>query len=295
MAKPATKTASKPNVPATRPKGGAATEQMPDYMRGKAGQGTEGVTSSDVALPLIKLAQAISPELQTIDGLKSGDFFHTVTEEIIGPEFEFTMVYCDIRAILWRPRDSGGGILARSDDLRVWSPSNAVFDVVLDKIKKPVKWATGDSVAASGLLEFGSSNPDDPTSQPAGTRMYNLVVMLPGFPILSPSILTCQRSLIKPAKIFLGKLKMSRAPAWGQRFVCQSTDEQGQSGPYKGLRFLADGFVEDRETGTLYEEFYERFRAEGVKIREADLEQASHEATQTSGGAAEPPKDRPKY
>jgi len=294
MAKPAAQT--KPpesRSVATTPKGAIA--EVPEYMRGKAGQGTEGVGAADVALPLIKLAQAISPELDTIDGLKAGDFFHTVTEDILGPELTIVMVYCDIRAMLWRPRKSGGGLLARSEDLKTWNPSNAVFDVTLDN-KKIVKWATKGSVMESRLLEFGTSDPDDPQSQPAGTRMYNLAVMLPDYPQLSPSIVTNQRSQIRPVKNLLGKMKMSRAPSWGQRFKLQSVEDQGPSGPFFNVRYIADGFVTDPQEGTIYEEFYKKFLDDGVRIREEDLEQASSDVAAAAQGSGEKaPADRPGY
>ena len=302
MAKPAQKTAERAAPP--KPKSteltrtgdkGALAAPLPEHLKGFSGQGTEGIKSSDIALPLVKLAQALSPELDTIDGLKPGQFFHTITEEILGTELAIVMVYCDIRAILWRPRESGGGILARSEDLRMWSPSNAVFDVIL-KNKKAVKWATKDTVVNSRLLEFGTSDPDDPNSQPAGTRMYNLACMLPDYPHLSPSIITNQRSQIRPVKAVLGKIKMSQAPSWGQRFNLQSVEDSGPSGPFWNVRYIAAGFVENPQEAALYRSFYEKFAKEGVRIREEDLESA---AADTAGGDRgtdrEPPADRPGY
>lgn len=284
------------NVPATKAPAGAVAEQMPDFMKGAGGKGTEGVRSSDVALPLIKLTQAISLEDKArIQGLKDGDFFHTITDENLGNSLRGTMVYCDVRAILWRPRESGGGILARSEDLKTWSPPNAVFDVQL-KGGKQVKWATKGSVVESGLLEFGSADPTDPQSQPAGTRMYNLVFMLPDFEHLSPSIITCQRSAIGPAKKFLGKLKMSRAPSFGQRYKIQSVLDQGPSGPFFNYQFTADGFVTDETEYKFYEEFYEKFAAEGVRIKDEDLESsAATQGAAEGAGSGQAPSDRPKY
>lgn len=290
---------AKPAVPATQANR-AVVEQVPDYLKGKAGQGVENLSSGDVALPIIKIAQALSKEIVegSIEGLKIGDFFHSITEDVIGPEFNAVIVYTDIRAILWRPRDSGGGILARSEDMKTWNPSNAVFDVTLDKIKKAVQWRTRGSVVESGLLEFGSSNPDDPSSQPAGTRMYNMVVMLPEFPHLSPSILTCQRSAIGPAKKILGKFKMSQAPSWGIKIKVQTVDDKNNANQsFKNVRFVTDGFITDPAQGAEYEKWYKKFQSEGVKIDESGLESAAADAAASQGGGAgaETPSDRPNY
>jgi len=298
MAKPAARAPSrpepkKPSTAVTRTGQGGDLAVIPEHLRGTGGQGTESIRGSDVALPLIKLAQAISEELNAIDGLKPGDFFHTITEEILGPEIDLVIVYSDIRAMLWRPRESGGGILARTDDLVKWQPSNAVFDVQL-KNKKTVKWATKSNVVESRLLEFGTSDPDDPQSQPAGTRMYNMCCMLTDFPHLSPSIVTNQRSQIKAAKAVLGKLKMSRVAAWGQRFKLQSIEDQGPSGPFFNVRYVANGFVEDADEAALYREFYEKFLKDAPKIRDEDLENAAADVSGAEGTTGAP-ADRPKY
>lgn len=290
---------AKSSVPATQtPKASAVA--IPDHLKGKSGQGVESLSSGDVALPLIKIAQATSKEItqSLIEGLKIGDFYHTLTEDVLGQELRGTIIYCDVRAILWRPRDSGGGILARSEDLKTWNPSNAVFDVTLDKIKKQVQWKTKSSVVESGLLDFGSSNPDDPQSEPAGTRMYNMVVMLDDYPELSPSIITCQRSGIAPAKKILGKFKMSQAPAWGIKLKIQSVNDTNKNNQdFKNIRFITDGFVTDPEQAAIYEEWYKKFSADGVRIDERGLEEASADAASSQGGgaASEEVKDRPKY
>ncbi len=293
MAKPATQ------VPSTRPSWVVA-EQMPDFMKGKSGQGTEALSSGDVALPLIKLAQALSKEITegTIPDLKVGDFYHSLTEDILGQEFRAAILYCDIRAILFRPRDSGGGILARSDDLKTWSPSNATFDVTLDKSKKAVQWKTKGSVVESGLLEFGSSDPDQPSSQPAGNRMYNMVVWLPDYPDISPSLITCQRSAISPAKKILGKFKMSRAPSYGIWVKVQSVNDTNNANQsFKNYRFVTDGFVTEKETFDVLENWYKMFESEGVKIREDQLAEAASDINASEGAqtATAAPAGQPKY
>lgn len=253
---------------------GAGAPSVPDFMKGKAGLGVENVGAGDVAIPRIKLLQGISPEVLARDDLRAGYFYHTISEESLGRELRIVPVYTDIRAILWRPRHSGGGILARMNDGRHWEPANASFEVVLKKNKEDpgtsVKWYTKKTEAEAGLLSWGSSNPADPNSQPAATKMYNIVAMLPDHPELSPVVITLQRAAVKVAMNFTGKLKLSRAPSYGTVFVMSSLQESRNGDTFFNYKFTADGFVQNKEEFDLYEETYNRFKEQGLQIRDED-------------------------
>src|SRR5580692_7697886 len=93
---------------------------LPDFMKGQEGLGTENLGASDVAVPRIKLMQALSPELQEYNDLKAGNFWHTLAEQNFGSEVRISPIFVDKRFILWRPRKSGGGILARADNGVNW-------------------------------------------------------------------------------------------------------------------------------------------------------------------------------
>lgn len=208
------------NLPARREESVPATQdRLPAFMRGKAGQGVETIRPSDVEIPRIQLLQALSPQVE--EGFKQGDFFHSVAEESMGSEIQLTIVYVSLSYILWRPRKSGGGILARAQDGVHWIPANQDFQVELDS-KKKVTWRTANTVAQSGLAEWGSQDPTDASSPPAAPRMFNLVVMFPDHPEYSPAVITLQRSAEKVAKKLMGKLKISQAPAYGLRFKMTS-------------------------------------------------------------------------
>jgi hypothetical protein len=241
---------------------------LPAFMRGKAGQGVEQIRSADVEIPRIQLLQALSPQVQ--EGFRQGEFFHTVAEESIGNEVDLVIVYVSLSYILWKPRKSGGGILARAQDGIHWIPANQEFKVNLDD-GKAVTWRTADTVARSGLAEWGTMNPQDAASPPAATRMYNLVVMIPDHPELSPAVVTLQRSAVRVARKLMGKLKISQAPAYGLRFKMSSVkDHNNVNQEFWNYRFNADGLVEDQKMFAVYEAMYERFKAEGVRIRDEE-------------------------
>lgn len=246
---------------------------VPEWMKGKAGKGTENFETEDLEIPRIKLLHGISPEVQN-HSKKPGSFYHTVAEEELGDEVRIIPIYISKSAILFRPEhDNGGGILARaSADMKKWMPLNTKFDVKPEKgMKTTVVWDTKNSIAESGLLEWGSSNPNDQDSPPAAVKMQNMICWLPDHPELSPAVLTFQKSTMKTAKRFMAKLKISDAPIYGSVFTLSKTNETNKSNQsFFGLRLVGDGFVEDKELFDKLENLNEHFTKEGFQIKDEE-------------------------
>jgi len=257
------------NLPVEVPKSSAVI--VPDFMKDQAGQGTEDLSSADVEIPRIKLLQAISPELTEYEDVKQAEFFHTVAEVSVGDELTIVPLYIWQSYMLWNPRESGGGILARADDGVHWNPPNGEHTVKINKGTKTVTWKLAPTVAASRLDQWGSYDPDNANSQPAATRMYNIVAYLPDHPDLSPVVITLQRSGIKPARRFLGKLKITRAPSYGQRFVMSSTQDTNSNGDkFWNYKLTGAGFVTDQDEFESYKALYEQFKESGARIRDIE-------------------------
>lgn len=251
----------------------AVSGAVPDFMAKYAGQGTEKLGPADVEVPRVKLLQGTSPEVEEFESAKPGAFWHTMTQGSLGKEIMICPIYIDQRAILWRPRDDGGGILARADDGIHWSPANATFAVKIGKKphQKDVVWKTRPTVVGSGLLEWGSSDPDDAASQPAATKMYNMVCSFPDNPDVPPAVITLQRASIRVARKFLGQIKMARAPSFGMKFMMSSWVDNGAGGDkFQNYKFAPMGFVQDQDTFAQNQGLYEAFKAMGLKIN--DLE-----------------------
>jgi hypothetical protein len=264
-------------------------------MRADAGMGTESIGSDDISVPRIKLMQGTSPELETFDGLKTGDFWHTAAEFNLGPKFLAVPVYRDKRYILWRPQDSGGGILARADDGRHWVPPHASFEVTLNKIDggKKVTWDTAPTVEDSGLAQWGTLDPDNASSPPAATLMYNFVLIFPQHPELLPAVLTFQRSTIGVARKFQSTLKTRNRPIFGQVYEFSSvntTNREGKS--FKTLIPRANGLLADQSLYNQYKEMYDQFLKAAPQIR--DLEGLQQEESDEDVGGEDAGK-RPAY
>lgn len=266
--------------------------EVPEWMRQDAGKGTENIGAEDIEIPRLKLLQAISPEVEGFDGAKVGHYWHSIAEESLGDKVKVVIILVDQRYLLWKPRHEGGGILARADDGVHWNPPNTEFEVQPVKgVKTKVKWKTSRTVQESGLAEFGSSMPDDPNSQPAATKMYNLLVAFPERPDLGFGIVTLQRSAIKVARKLLGKMKITAAPSYGIVFEMSSVELEGAEGPYRNYAFKMDGFVQDPEMYKFLKEAHERFKKEGIQIK--DIEGAQDEGAASGGGNE--PEGAPSY
>jgi hypothetical protein len=264
---------------------------LPDYMQKYAGAGKENITKEDIETPRLKLIQALSPELQIYNEMRPGNFFHTASEAIIDQEFTAVMVYFDRQYILWRPREMGGGILARAADGIHWSPPEGEFEVILDKKDggNAVTWRLADTVTRSGLAEWGSMNPGStPQSPPAATLMYNYVLAFPDMPELMPAVFTFQRSGIKMGRRLNGKLKTSPAPIFGLKYKfipCEDTNRAGQK--FWNVNVVGNGMV-SRDEMERYAMLHNNFRVTGLQIK--DIETIGDDETATDdpgdGGAA---------
>jgi hypothetical protein len=221
--------------------------QLPAFLEADAGKnmGMEKLGQSDVAIPRIKLIQGLSPEKETFNDLREGDFFHLAAEKIIPQPFIITPIFIDKRYILWRPRGQGGGILARANDAVHWQPANQKFTVQLDKKMggHVVCWETKRTVEESGLDEWGTSNPNDSTSQPAASLMYNLLVAFPLNPEFSPAILTFSRTGIKYAQNLNMKLMSLNRPIFQSLVEISSNKDSGPEGDFYSISTKLSGLI----------------------------------------------------
>lgn len=283
------KTATVPARPANKPPV-VKSNALPDFMRGDVGRGTENMSPEDIDTPRLKLIQGLSSELEQYNKLRPGHFFHTAAEHIFTEPFRAVTLYYDRRFILWNPRDNGGGILARADDGIHWSPPNSEFEVKLNKVDggHKVVWKTAPTVVESGLADWGTMNPNDPSSPPAATRMLNFLLAFPDFPDLMPAVFTFQRSGIRVGRKFLAKIKTVRAPLYGMVWQIGSLDETNTNGQtYKGIQVSGAGLVQDKDQYELYKGINEQFSKTGLNIRDIETLQDEDPA----GEGAEEPED----
>jgi len=260
-------------------------------MRGDVDAGKENISKDDIEIPRLKLMQGLSPELQEFDGLKAGYFFHPAAEFIFDKPFRAVPVFMDKRYILWRPRDAGGGILARADDGIHWSPAQGKFTVQLDKKDggDTVTWSLARTVQESGLNVWGTLNPNDPNSPPAATEMYNYLLAFPDEPDLMPAVLSFQRSSIKIGRRFNTKLKTVRAPIFGTIWEFRAVEDSNNRGQsFFNIDVRSAGLISEDGLYQQYRSMYETFSARGLAIKDIEgLQSEDDAAGEAAGGPGE--------
>lgn len=102
--------------------------------------GFENVTAKDVAIPYLKILQALSPELRgvtKVPGAEEGMVMNTVTNQMMS---NFRVIPCAFRKsyVEWTPREAGGGLVREHDD-----------DSILSQTKKNER---GQDVLPNGNL-----------------------------------------------------------------------------------------------------------------------------------------------
>ena len=118
-------------------KGGLPAEMMQDLEQ-DAGRGIEDATTDDMIIPFIKLAQALSPEVnkreaEYIPGLEQGDFFNSATQEQWKGDEGLLLVPVTYQRkyLEWTPRAQGGGFQGEHDasimNHAIWDDQDFVY------------------------------------------------------------------------------------------------------------------------------------------------------------------------
>lgn len=190
-------------------------DETPDYLSEQKGRtGLEAFGQGDFKIPRLKIIQPLSPEVRSFQGKAiPGQFWHTGLNIDLGSELNMVVCLANKRVILWNPREEGGGILALSRNAVNWDyGGNKEFTVKLKNVKNPVTWQTGKNVPTSGLLEWGTYNPEDEESGPAASLIYEYLVYISDRPEISPIVLSCFRTALQNARQFNTSLLTLKKP-----------------------------------------------------------------------------------
>ena len=256
--------------------------QVPAFLQNSdRGTRLQGMDTEDFIVPRIKLLQGISPEVEAFEDAKAGLFWLNVMDQPLGPDFEFIVLSNRKRYLLLPPIGDDRGVLARADDGKTWNTLGR-WDVKIKGQRNPVTWEIADlDVRKSGLAEFGSSNPDDPDSNPAATLFYEYLVWLPNAGLTSPVLLSLARSQAKKARDLNGKIEFAGVPMQGLVFKATAIDDSGPEGPFKNYGFVKNGFATEEQFNA----------AVALAERFANITYSGAEEEQLAGEAATPAAD----
>jgi len=136
-------------------------------------------------IPALKLLQGLSPEVKANHELRAGRFYHSILEEDLGEELSVVVLLVHHSVVLRSPKNVRGVdsvLLAKAADGENWDKPNQRFTVQLQGGGR-VEWFTNRNVKASGLLDWGSSDPTNRNSTPAAQHVYTVILR-----ILSPQV-----------------------------------------------------------------------------------------------------------
>ena len=179
--------------------------------------GTEHITSDDVLMPRLKLAQAISNEINKthadyIEGLGVGDLWNTVSGTIYGagPLVFSILVAHPPRAVEFAPLSDGGGIVDANVSL------------------------------TDPRMAFGADG-----TPPQATKFYDYVLWLHDSNELIAMSLA--RSAIKAAKSLNGLIRMRGTAIFCGLYTLNSVQKSSSQGNYQSWRFRNDGAVTEKQ------------------------------------------------
>lgn len=249
----------------------------------KQGSGLTGLDPKDYIVPRIKLLQGQSEEVKNnIPGAAEGVFWLTVMDQPLGSELNFTIINNRVRVLLLAPRDDGQGILARADNGVTWDKLGD-WTVKIKNLRNPVKWEIKDlDVAASGLLNFGTSIPDDPQSNPAATKFYDFLVYLPAFDLIA--VMSLARSQSKKAKELISKVELSGLHMHGLNLKASIITDTNGADKYSNYKFGLDGYT-TKETYDTVQSFADRFKF--FKVDESDITADADTAPKGAGATSD--------
>ena len=216
-------------------KGDAEDSNVPAHLRG-TGVDQKGFGKDDLVLPMVKLIQGLSSEVEEMDA-SPGTFWNTGRDVEMGKDFEFIPVTFNKRFLLMAPMFDGRGVLARASDGERWD-SAGEWDVKIDKKTEATWTIPTDSkgrpvtVEESGLHRFGTSDPEDANSPPAATMVYEYLVLPVGEDV--PVVCFFARTAIKKVKKNLNSkiaIAQSKQIAMqGLVFKARVVDDQNSQG-----------------------------------------------------------------
>jgi len=252
-------------------------------MQQDAADGKENIDQSDLITPRVALMQAISPEV--VEGkASSGDFWHTINEVVLGTTLRLVVVHHSKRYTMWRPRHAGGGIIARATDGRHWDTDfKESFAPYKDRPKYVVEYEAkkGDLVSKdAGLGRWGTLDPDNEDSAPAATLSHVLVCVALDHMELGPFVVYLQRSAEGVGRQLMTKVKLDKAPIYGQVYVMGSRVQPSDGGDFNNYTFTKDGYVMEEELYAELKSMNAMFTEMGVKTNE----EAPEDVSDANGG-----------
>ena len=220
------------NLPATQDDTGSALAVMdPSAFADDMGAGFEETSSTDYAIPFLKILQALSPECSPGNSaydeeLRPGMFYNSVTHESYkGSEgLLFVPSYYRRVGLLWTPKDDGGGFKGSIDA--------AQMESILPNCTRDDR---NNEVTPDGLHLID-------------TREWYVLIIDPTGESCTPVLMSLSKTQLKKSKRWLTlaqglRYKGQPMPLFSQVYRLTTVPEKNDQGSWMGLELAHVGSV----------------------------------------------------
>lgn len=220
---------------------------LPDYAQTGTRRGSESITTEDLVMPRLALAQSLSPEVEDgnpkfIEGLKVGDAFNTLTGEVYGKE---------------------------------------PLDVVIVRVDTP-RYIEFDE--SRNIVDFNVA-PDDPRTRfgadgekPVATKFMEYVALLGDEN--EPIALSFKGSGLKTARQLNGLIKFRNADSYASVFELTPTKQKNDKGTFYTFAVRLAGNA-DEDTFAYAAQVYESIAGKQLVTERGDADDAPTQAAPT--------------
>jgi len=258
---------------------GAMTTATDNDFSGFAGDGFEGATKDDLAIPFLTILQSNSPQVKRsegeyIEGAAEGMLFNSVTKELYDPvKTPLFIVPCayDRYFVEWRLREQGGGFKGQHS---------------VEEGEELLTKATRDDKNRD-IIPSGNQLND--------TRTFYVMIYKEAEGYATPALITMTSTQIKKAKQWYMQQNMLRLkgpsgpyrpPMYASKWRVTTVPESNEKGSWMGWAFEHAGYLKGPQDPVFVEaqEFAKSVKSGAVK---PDFEKAPDMA----GGSTEPGAD----
>jgi hypothetical protein len=223
------------NAIAPKPNG-AMTNATDNDFSGFAGEGFEGATKDDLAIPFLVILQSNSPQVKRsegeyIEGAAEGMLFNSVTREVLDPvKDHIYLVPCayDRYFVEWRIRENGGGFKGQH--------SVEEGEEMLTKAMRDDK--------NRDIIENGNQLND--------TRTFYVMIYNEAEGFATPALITMTSTQIKKAKQWYMQQNMLKLkgpngpytpPMYASKWRVTTVPESNEKGSWMGWAFEHAGYL----------------------------------------------------
>ena len=239
-----------------------------------AGAGMEGVDADSVAIPMLRVLQKGSPQVDEthpayieVPGAKSGSVYDNVAQQAMDGKEGIEIIPCAFRRsyIRWAPRDESAGF---KGELSVSEVANLRESGAVVELERDLLFPNA----------AGEVNPKT-CDRLHDTRNHYVLFRANEDDAWKPALLALTSTQIKKSRMLLaalGSVKVQGAngaftpPTFANVVRMTTVAESNDKGSWHGVRFQLEGTVQDPDAYAQAKEFHNRITENAVRVNRDD-------------------------